>query len=182
MLQSKAALVLTTAHARAGVSEGLRVAAERLHSGFTGAAIALKAPLQRADSFSAAARRALRAAPQVCLDKINVLADHRLHTGDIIFTPQAYRQTWFTTVHMQPIVPAAPSTRAARLFRFAAAAVCQGLFETLLCRVLPSTCPRKPSPGLDFLRYRHPCSMRTCHAHRYSTMQAWMECDSPLPC
>ncbi len=41
------------------------MAAERLHSGFSGAAAALKAPLQRADSFSAAARRALRAAPQV---------------------------------------------------------------------------------------------------------------------
>lgn len=47
------------------MSEGLRVAAERLSSGFSGAAAALKAPLQRADSFSAAAKRALRAAPQV---------------------------------------------------------------------------------------------------------------------
>ena len=50
-----------------GVSEGLRVAAERLSSGFSGAAAALKAPLHRADSFSAAAKRALRAAPQVAV-------------------------------------------------------------------------------------------------------------------
>ena len=41
------------------------MAAEQLSSGFSGAAAALKAPLQRADSFSAAAKRALRAAPQV---------------------------------------------------------------------------------------------------------------------
>ncbi|BDA50280.1 probable autophagy-related protein 2 at C-terminar half [Coccomyxa sp. Obi] len=48
----------------AGVHEGLKVAAERLQRGFSGAAAALKAPLHRSDSISAAARRALRAAPQ----------------------------------------------------------------------------------------------------------------------
>ncbi len=50
--------------ARAGVTEGLRVAAERLSSGFSGAAAALYAPQRRSDTLGARAVRALRAAPQ----------------------------------------------------------------------------------------------------------------------
>lgn len=49
----------------AGVSEGLKVAAERLSLGFSGAAAALKAPLHHSDSLGAKAKRALRAAPKV---------------------------------------------------------------------------------------------------------------------
>jgi hypothetical protein len=48
-----------------GVSEGLKVAAERLSWGFSGAAAALKAPLHHSDSLGAKAKRALRAAPKV---------------------------------------------------------------------------------------------------------------------
>ncbi|KAK9836947.1 hypothetical protein WJX81_001853 [Elliptochloris bilobata] len=54
----------TAAEQPAGVSEGLRVAAERLSSGFSGAAAALRAPQRRSDTLSARAVRALRAAPQ----------------------------------------------------------------------------------------------------------------------
>jgi len=59
----------------AGLTEGLKVASERLSWGFSRGAKALTGSRHASDSLSAQAKRALRAAPQVCFRMLDEMLD-----------------------------------------------------------------------------------------------------------
>ena len=58
-----------------GLTEGLKVASERLSWGFSRGAKALTGSRHASDSLSAKAKRALRAAPQVCFRVLDEMLD-----------------------------------------------------------------------------------------------------------